>query len=290
VATSCSTVLFASMPASSAASTMTSPPAVTVPRAGPVNSMTASARLEPLLDARIPPPARPLAPYPSTLVFCLPVLASVDFVVVWAPVKSRSIAASTTFSLPAVALSVRAEIASTITSPPASTVVLRRMAVAPAGCSPSNASSASSGSPRIASRALNSRFCGFHPMELKAATALSASHASIVEVAVASSAASLTARTTTSPEAEVVASASVTGRAPVVVTVESVTDAVASARSVLVTMTAPAPSHGVTAEESEAMIPPDPHASTVSESAVTTASRTNASTADRTSLCAMRPK
>jgi len=49
------------IPASSRAATVTVPPASIVPCA-PVNSMNASAALETLLEARIPPAASPDAP------------------------------------------------------------------------------------------------------------------------------------------------------------------------------------------------------------------------------------
>ena len=109
-------------------------------------------------------------------------------------VKSRSTSASTTFSLPATALSCAASLAVTVIAPAELTGVLRMNACACAGSWPLNADEMS-GSPSSASTALKRMFDGFQPIELKTRTTLTAVHASMLEVDVASICAVFSAET-----------------------------------------------------------------------------------------------
>ena len=127
---------FAKMPASSAAVTVSVPPAV-----ASESSSEASAVLDTLLEARIPPAARPVAPY--------------------------SAPAAESAALETVALSWAALSASIVTSPPASIVAADTSAAARAGCWPSKALEIS-GSPSSASIALKRMFSGFQPSALNA--------------------------------------------------------------------------------------------------------------------------
>ena len=140
--------LWDSMAALSVAVTATAPPAVTVPAVVKVSE--ASAVVLTLLEASRPPPATP----------------SVCQAVIRTPLRAASAAPS----LPAVAVSVAACVAETVSAPVAVTVVSRITARAAEGvASPLNAVEVS-GSPRIASTVLKSRFDGFQPIVLNTAT------------------------------------------------------------------------------------------------------------------------
>jgi hypothetical protein len=200
-------VLCDAIPALSAALTTTAPPACTLPGA-PVNSTNASAFVLTLFDAIRPPPARPL--------------------VCQAVIRTAVSAASASPSLPAVAVSCAACVALISRSPVAVTVVsLMKARAADGVASPSKAVEVS-GSPRIASTRLNSRFDGFQPIVLKTATKPNDwSNASIFVVEVATIVAVVAAVTATAPP----------------LTDPSVTLAVASATTMLVTSSPPKPAH-----------------------------------------------
>jgi len=127
----------AQMAASSSASTVIEPPAVTS-----ATSTRADARLDTLLLATTNPSAVPVAPHAA--------------------------AAVEDAALDTVAFSRAPLTAETSTSPVTSTVTSRRVAAASMGCSPSKASEI--GPPSTASTALNKMFCGFQPRVLKAST------------------------------------------------------------------------------------------------------------------------
>jgi len=130
--------MLAKKPVASVASTSTSSRTSTV-----LPSTVAVAPAETLFVASMPPTPLPFAPYIA--------------------------AASEIAALERVALIWAALVASTASAPAAAvTVDPVTSAVACDGCSPPNASSASSGSPRIASIVLNRMFCDSQPTELNA--------------------------------------------------------------------------------------------------------------------------
>ena len=154
--------------------------------------------------------------------------------------------------------------------------MLRMNACACAGSWPLNADEMS-GSPRSASTALKRMFDGRQPIELKTRTTLTAVHASMLDVDVASICAVFSASTMTSPTVVVTLLDSIRASVP-----DSTT---------FVTMTAPKPSHGTTVLESLASMNPPPVATTEREAALRLeTSSTCASVTLRTSLWSTRPK
>ena len=187
-----------------------------------------------------------------------------------------STTATTTFSLPATALSCVAETALTVMSPAMSSGEFVTSACARAGCSPLNAPEMS-GSPSSVSMMLKKMFCDFQPIELNASSALLASQASMAVDAKASIWPVWAAETSRFP-------------AWLVVIGLALTRASALLSTRLVTMTPPIPFQAETTLESEAVMVAEFSASTVtSPAASTTVWSIVAMVSPRTSLYAMSP-